>query len=120
MFEIARIESNPVGIVSAPAGNKNVTEVDDVKLEGKWWRVIPATGKEVMALAMLAHREEKFAPLKGHGALICDAAMKMFRAGRKVRQIDPVELDEIFTPKLPVIERKRPTILSPAKAGMKK
>jgi hypothetical protein len=121
MFDLSKLEKVPVlAVVRAVRAGKTEPEIEVGELPGKWWRVLPTDAKEVNALRMLAHREEKFAPAKGHGVLISDDAMKAFRAGiKRKRAYKPTELDEILTPKLPPeLNKRRPVILSPAQAGI--
>jgi hypothetical protein len=55
--------------------------ISTIPLKGNWWRVFPSTAKEVLALAMLEHRREKFAPapprgdINGNGVLISAEAL---------------------------------------------
>jgi hypothetical protein len=124
MFDLSKLEKVPVlAVVRAVRAGKTEAEIEVGELPGKWWRVLPSgesMAREVNALRMLAHREEKFAPAKGHGVLISDDAMKTFRAGiKRKRAFKPTELDEILTPKLPPeLNKRRPVILSPAQAGI--
>jgi hypothetical protein len=39
-------------------------------LQGEWLRVFPQTGRDVNFLRLLAHQEEKYAPMHGCGVLI--------------------------------------------------
>jgi len=121
MFDLSRVERHPVlAVVRAVRAGKTEPETDVCEIPGKWWRVLPTDAREVFALRMLAHREEKFAPAKGHGVLISDEAMKAFRAGIKRRRAyKAAELDEILTPKLPPELRKhKAKVISPAQAGI--
>jgi hypothetical protein len=80
MFATRQIEKNPVGVVVRRSETAR-PDVSSKKLTGTWWRVFPKTQRECLALQMLEHRHEKFAPFterfdeNGHGVLISASAM---------------------------------------------
>jgi len=53
-------------------GDPNFQEDD---LPGEWFRVFPATGRDVQFLQMLEHRVDKFAPATGGGVLVHPRAL---------------------------------------------
>jgi len=77
MFRLRIREKEPIGIVLAKDSKFLIYNREALK--GKWWRVIPVNAKEVIALQMLVHREEKFAPAFGSGALVSDEALNKFK-----------------------------------------
>jgi hypothetical protein len=76
MFHLRKREDDPTAIVVAK-GDK--VEYRTKRLSGKWWRVYPTDGKEVMALQMIQHQSDKFAPAFGGGALVKEAALLQFK-----------------------------------------
>jgi hypothetical protein len=77
MFRLRIREKEPIGIVFNKDSKFQLYNREALK--GKWWRVIPVDAKEVIALQMLIHREEKFAPAFGSGALVSDEALNKFK-----------------------------------------
>jgi hypothetical protein len=53
-------------------GDPNFTEDD---LPGEWFRVFPATSRDVQFIQMLEHRVDKFAPATGGGVLVHPRAL---------------------------------------------
>ena len=58
--------------------NINRESFEEKQLPGVWHRIHPDTSRDVMALRMLEHRREKFAPAHGNGVIISDAALRKF------------------------------------------
>jgi hypothetical protein len=60
------------------------TQVSDtvktVQLSGTWHLVMPHTAREVLALQMLEHQIDKFAPADGNGVLISESAHRKLNA----------------------------------------
>lgn len=83
MFRLRIIEKEPIGIEKNK--DSKFQPYNKKELEGRWWRVIPVNAKEVIALQMLSHREEKFAPLEGSGALVSDKALKKFKLSPAIK-----------------------------------
>ena len=77
MFHLRKRETEPTAIVTTQ-GDKFLT-YRTKRLTGKWWRVYPTDGREVMALQMLQHHADKFAPAFGGGALIKEEALLQFK-----------------------------------------
>lgn len=68
-------ETRPRAIVATfkiVNGDPNFTEDD---LPGDWYRVFPATGRDVRFLQYLEHRVDKFAPASGGGVLVHPRAL---------------------------------------------
>jgi len=76
MFALRKLEMHPIAILKREGPGQKV--YSHVKLPGKYHRVFPVSGKEVMALRMLVHQEEKYAPAEGNGILVTDAAMSKY------------------------------------------
>jgi hypothetical protein len=77
MFAIRIKEKMPEGIARNDRAGRSVP-YDHERLKGRWWRVYPVNGREVSALRMLEHRAEKFAPARGNGILVSDAALSKY------------------------------------------
>jgi hypothetical protein len=54
--------------------------VKTVQLSGTWLLVMPHTAREVLALQMLEHQMEKFAPANGNGVIISESAHEKLNA----------------------------------------
>jgi hypothetical protein len=80
MFHHRQREKDPVGVVVKRSDTAR-PDVSSRKLTGTWYRVFPSTQRECLALQMLEHRQEKFAPftaardINGHGVLISASAL---------------------------------------------
>lgn len=81
MFPNRQLETAPMGIVVKRGLTAHI-HVSSVKLKGAWWRVFPSNQKEWLALTMLEHGREKFAPdcpkssVNGNGALVSHEALQ--------------------------------------------
>jgi hypothetical protein len=76
MFQLRKLEQEPTAITLARKGK---IEYRTKRLPGRWWRVYPSNGREVMALQMVPHQADKFAPAFGGGALIKEEALLQFK-----------------------------------------
>jgi hypothetical protein len=83
MFRLRIPEKEPVGIDINKDSKFQLYRRK--RLEGRWWRVKPINAKEVLALAMLAHRQEKFAPEEGGGVLVSDEALSKFKLSPAIK-----------------------------------
>ena len=54
--------------------------VKTVQLAGTYHLVMPHTAREVLALQMLEHQIDKFAPAEGNGVLISESAHRKLNA----------------------------------------
>lgn len=54
--------------------------IKTVQLSGTYHLVMPHTAREVLALQLLEHQFEKFAPANGNGVLISEAAHRKLNA----------------------------------------
>jgi hypothetical protein len=82
MLALSYPAKNPEVITKHGEGCKTIFSIS--KLKGKWHRVIPCTAKDIYAMMMLRHHEEKFAPAEGDGVIISDEAFKKLRAVKEV------------------------------------
>lgn len=72
IFPITQRIKSPTVII---ASRSQVADtVKTVQLSGTWHLVMPHTAREVLALQMLEHQFEKFAPANGNGVLISESA----------------------------------------------
>jgi len=78
MFSIHTKERSPSVISPRIKGNR--VEWNTTQIDGTLYRVTPTTAREVMALRMLTHREQKYAPAHGNGALISEFAFAQLTA----------------------------------------
>ena len=78
IFHITQKVKNPTVIV---ASRTQITDsVTTRQIAGIMHLVMPHTAREVLALQMLEHQVEKFAPATGNGVLITEAAHQKLNA----------------------------------------
>lgn len=77
MFRLRKIEEDPIGIDLDKDSKFQIYKMKNLK--GKWWRVHPTNMKEITALAILSHREEKYAAAHGGGILVSQKALEKFK-----------------------------------------
>ncbi len=68
-------ERRPRAIVATYKVVNGEPNFDEDDLPGDWFRVFPATGRDVQFLQMLEHRVDKFAPATGGGVLVHPRAL---------------------------------------------
>lgn len=78
IFPITQRIKQPMVIIAERTAYQDT--VKTVKLAGIYHLVMPHTAREVLALQMLEHQIEKFAPAEGNGVLISEAAHRKLNA----------------------------------------
>jgi hypothetical protein len=76
MFHLRKREEEPIAIVMT---KQDKVEYRTRRLTGRWWRVYPCDGREVMALQMIQHQADKYAAAFGGGALVKEEALLKFK-----------------------------------------
>lgn len=56
----------------------NTRSYTSTLLSGVFFRVCPKTSREILALQMLEHHKEKFAPTHGDGVIVTEEALRKF------------------------------------------
>ena len=76
IFKLRTLEANPQVIIRKDMvmGSKFVEH----QLKGKYYRVLPRSEKEIYAIAMMTHREDKWAPAKGDGVILTKEIVAKF------------------------------------------
>ena len=78
IFPITQKVKSPTVIM---ASRSEVADtIKTVQLSGTYHLVMPHTAREVLALQLLEHQFEKFAPANGNGVLISEAAHRKLNA----------------------------------------
>jgi hypothetical protein len=78
IFHITQRIKNPTVIV---ASRTQITDsVTTRQIAGTMHLVMPHSAREVLALQMLEHQKEKFAPAVGNGVLITESAHQKLNA----------------------------------------
>ena len=78
IFQITQKIKRPTVII---ASRTQVTDtVTTCEMPGVFHLVMPSNSREVLALQMLEHQVEKFAPATGNGVLITEAAHRKLNA----------------------------------------
>jgi len=75
MFKVRVAENSPWAI-HRTLKSGTILDYLSKQLSGIWHRVWPIDGREISALRLMAHQEEKFAPTNGNGILISDEALR--------------------------------------------
>ena len=70
-------ETNPLAIHTKVNALSGVVKFDEKPLEGLWYRVFPATGRDVFYLMGLELHLDKFAPATGGGVFVHPRAMPL-------------------------------------------
>ncbi len=75
-FKFRTLETNPRVIVRKDmiTGSQFVT----CHLKGEYYRIMPFGGKDVYAVSMMVHREEKWAPATGNGIILSKEIVAKF------------------------------------------
>ena len=76
IFQLRTLETNPQVIIRKDmvTGSKFVEH----ELKGKYYRVSPCDEKEIHAISMMTHREDKWAPAKGDGVILTKEIVAKF------------------------------------------
>ena len=78
IFPITQKVKSPTVIIAKTTDYQPT--VTTVQLSGTWHIVMPHTAREVLALQMLEHQIDKFAPAEGNGVLISESAHRKLNA----------------------------------------
>lgn len=70
-----RIKSNDPRVIVRVENARAAISYDQETIQGKFFRVVPQTPREIAALRMLDHRVDKFAPADGNGAIVSASAL---------------------------------------------
>ena len=75
-FKLRTLETNPQVVIRKDmvTGSKFVEH----ELKGEYYRVSPCCEKEIHAIAMMVHREDKWAPAKGDGVILTKEIVAKF------------------------------------------
>lgn len=84
-FAIREKEENPICLVTKKHAFINIVDVRPKEISGRFFRVIPTTSREIMALNMMEHQYEKYAPAFGDGVIISEAALQKLDAMPKAK-----------------------------------
>ena len=79
LFQSRTRESDPE-VVDVEYNRNGHEQFRTRQLTGKFFRVMPETLRDIMALKMLEHRHDKFAPANGDGVIITQNALNMLDA----------------------------------------
>jgi hypothetical protein len=79
MFPIHRKIKNPEVIMPLTDKISQRTSYERQTLLGTFYNVTPTTEREVMALRMLDHRVDKFAPAQGEGVILTAESFQKFQ-----------------------------------------
>jgi len=75
-FKLRTLETNPRVIIRKDmiTGSQFVEH----ELKGQYYRILPFGEKDIYAVSMMAHREDKWAPAKGNGIILTKEIVKKF------------------------------------------
>ena len=82
MFQLHSKLTNPEVIIAVTSLRNGVDTFERKHIPGVWYRVFPNTQREVMALRLLDHRVDKYAPAEDNGALISESAFEQLKTAR--------------------------------------
>ncbi len=68
-------ENRPRAVVASYKIANGDPNFEDDNLPGDWFRVFPATARDIRFLQLLEHRVDKFAPATGGGVLVHPRAL---------------------------------------------
>lgn len=79
MFPTRLKAENPEVIMpEKKASGSSLVSYEHVRLSGIFFRVSPQSNREILAIQMLEHHREKFAPAHGDGVIVTFEALQKF------------------------------------------
>ena len=75
-FKLRTLEKNPKVIVRRDL--ETCSEYVEHELKGQYYRILPFGEKDIYALTMMVHREDKWAPAKGNGIILTKEIVAKF------------------------------------------
>jgi len=75
-FKLRTTERDPFVIVRKESSHGYQFCIE--RLKGEFYRILPFGPKDIFAVSMMSHREDKFAPANGNGIILTKEIVKKF------------------------------------------